>query len=147
MTHEDILKRMNKANPLSNIEMITDGQLAELTVQIEQERRTTADLSERAGVAQREPADRAAADRRRPRWLRPAVAFVSALLLVLVVFGLVALLRPGQPDVIDQQPPIPTTTQVGPPPPPVAPEQAPSRSTAGFLLIRNITRRLTCSQI
>ena len=124
MTHEDIVRRMNKANPLSNVEMITDGQLAELTVEIEQGRRTTADLNDRVGVARREPADRAATDHRRARWLRPAVTFASALLLVLVVFGLVALLGPDQPDVVDQPPPIPTTTVATTTPPTTAAETA-----------------------
>ncbi|RLE17571.1 MAG: hypothetical protein DRJ50_13895 [Actinobacteria bacterium] len=109
-THEEIISRLNKANPLSNTEMITDGQLAELTVQIEQERRAAPDPGDRAGVAQQEPAARSATDGRRTRWLRPAVAFASALLLVLAVFGIAALLRPNQPDVADQPPPAPATT-------------------------------------
>ncbi len=109
-THEEIISRMNKANPLSNTEMITDGQLAELTVQIEQERRAAPDPGDRAGVAQQEPAARSATDRRRSRWLRPAVAFASAVLLVLAVFGVLALLRPNQPDMADQLPPAPATT-------------------------------------
>ncbi len=110
MTHEDILKRMNKANPLSNVDMITDGQLAELTVQIEQERRASADSRDHRPALQQEPAARSTTDQQRPRWLRPAFAFASALLLVLGVFGIAALLRPNQPDVADQPPPTPTTT-------------------------------------
>lgn len=109
-THEEILSRMNKANPLPNVEMITNGQLAELTVQIEQERTTAAGSRDRAGAALQEPAARTATNRRRSRWFRPAVAFASALLLVLAVFGIAAILRPNQPDVADQPPPAVTTT-------------------------------------
>lgn len=43
MMHEEILERMDGANPLPDVEMITDGQLAELTVQIEEERRQPTD--------------------------------------------------------------------------------------------------------
>ena len=39
-SHEEMLERMSGANPLPDVEMITDGQLAEPTLQIEVTRRS-----------------------------------------------------------------------------------------------------------
>ncbi|MEA2023160.1 MAG: hypothetical protein U9N79_02585 [Actinomycetota bacterium] len=111
MNHEDILERMSNANPTPDVDMITDGQLAELAMQIEQERREATDLRDRQPAAQSQelPSGRATRESRFRR-LRPAIAFASALLLVLAVFGVLALVRPSQPDVADQPAPSPTTT-------------------------------------
>lgn len=105
MTHEEILERMDGANPLPDVEMITDGQLAELTVQIEEERRRPLDQHATELVRVGESA----------RWLvKPAVAFVAACLLALSVIGVVSLVTSGDPDVADQSPA--TTTAATTPP-------------------------------
>lgn len=111
MNHEDILERMSNANPTPDVEMITDGQLAELAMQIEQERREAADLGDRQFSEQSQELSSGRATRApRLRWLKPAIAFASALLLALLVIGVAALVRTSQPDVADQPAPAPATT-------------------------------------
>ena len=99
-THDDILERMSSANPLADPEMITDGQLAELTLQIEEQRRTSSELHDGRSSAQPGPG----AGVSLPRWLRPALAFTAACLLVLGTIGAVTLFQGDEPLVIDETP-------------------------------------------
>ena len=98
-THEEILERMSGANPLPDVDMITDGQLAEMTLQVGQAR--AADQAP-SPIRELVPA------RPRVRWLRPAVAFVGALLLAFGTIGIVSLVGRGEPDLADEA--SPTTT-------------------------------------
>jgi len=133
--HEDIINRMAVANPVPELGMITDGQLAELAVRVEQERAA----STRPGEGSREAKEHPASDRagRVPRspWFRPAVAFGSALLTVLAVLGIVGLLQPDPATVVDEPasslttaPPATSTTAPEPTTAPVA--TMPGASTA-----------------
>jgi hypothetical protein len=108
-SHEDMLQRMNGANPLPDVEMITDGQLAELTLMLEDARRT--------GNVPVRPQE-LIPSKPRVRWLRPAIAFGSALLMALAVIGIVSLVTRGGFDLVDEPPPRTT----GAPPPTEAPE-------------------------
>lgn len=108
--HEDIISRMAAANPVPDLGMITDGQLAELMIQVEQARTASTRSGVRSQEAQEHsPSGRARRGQRSP-WLRPVVAFASALLAVLVVFGVFGLLRPDPAAVVDEPSPSPTTT-------------------------------------
>ncbi|MCJ7782266.1 MAG: hypothetical protein MUQ27_15745, partial [Acidimicrobiia bacterium] len=119
--HEDIINRMAVANPVPDPGMITAGQLAELAVRVEQDRTASTPTGERLREAQKHPAsNRAGRDPRSP-WFRPAVAFVCALLTVLVVFGVVGLLRPDGIAMVDEPasnlttvPPATSTTALEP---------------------------------
>jgi hypothetical protein len=93
--HEDIVNRMAAANPVRDPDMITDGQLAEVAVLVEQERATSA-------RAERQPGFDGGRRGSRPPWFKPAMAFASALLVVLVVFGAVGLLRSDPAAVVDE---------------------------------------------
>jgi len=108
-SHEEMLERMNGANPLPDSDMITDGQLAEMTLQVEEARR--------AEQAPEQPQE-LKPTRTRVRWLRPAVAFAAALMVAFAVIGAVSLTTGGESDVADE--PSPTTTGA---PPTEAPEE------------------------
>ena len=100
--HEDIINRMAAANPVPDRGMITDRQLAELTVRVEQERAASTRRGERPREAREHPiTDRAGRGPRSP-WFRPVVAFASALVAVLVVFGAVGLVRSDPAAVVDE---------------------------------------------
>jgi hypothetical protein len=108
-THEGILERMANANPLPDTEMITDGQLAEMTLQVDRERR--------AAIGSHTATDREAAPavrRTRPRWLQPALAFGAACALALGTIGISALLRTDQPGESGVGEPGPATTTAEP---------------------------------
>ena len=107
-THEEILERMSSANPLADPEMITDGQLAELTLQIEEQRSVAVDRRSRRPAAQ----PGAPAPRSRP-WLRPALAFGTACLIALGAIGMVALVQSNESDVAEEPAP-PSTTPAAP---------------------------------
>lgn len=110
-SHEEMLDRMGGANPLPDVEMITDGQLAEMTLQIDESRRSqeTSDQPQQLVPT-----------RQRVRWLRPAVAFAAAMLIAAAVVGVVSLTTGGESDVADQSSTTtttaPTTTTVDAPP-------------------------------
>ena len=107
--HEDIIDRMAAANPVPDLDMITDGQLAELMLQVEQERTASTRTGERSLEAQEPPASRRTGRGPRSRWFKPVVAFASALVAVLVVLGIVGLLRSDPAAVVDEPAPSPTT--------------------------------------
>ena len=118
-THEEILERMSGANPLPDVDMITDGQLAEMTLLVEEAR----------------PSSRAAPQRQqltpvrtRVRWLRPAGAFAAALLLAFGTIGIVSLVNRGEPDLAAESSP-PTTGAPRTTAPPDGPE-APTTPTS-----------------
>ena len=117
--HEDILNRMAAANPVPDPGMITDGQLAEVAVLVEQERAASVRAEQQPGF----DGDRRGA---RPPWFMPAVAFASALLAVLAVFGVVGLLRSDPAAVVDE--PASSLTTV----PPVTETTPPGPATASF---------------
>ncbi len=125
-THEEILERMSGANPLPDVEMITDGQLAEMTLQVEEAR-----VAGRAPS----PAQELVPARPRVRWLRPAVAFGVALLLAFGTIGIVSLVGGGEGDLADE--PSPPTT--GAPPPTVAPD-APRAPAAPISPLNRVLR-------
>lgn len=106
-SHEQIIERMDRANPLPDVEMITDGQLAELGLRIEEARRT-----EEVPVKTEE----LVSAKSRIRWLRPAVAFGAATLLAFAVIGAVSLLTGDETKVADQSPTsvVETTTTISP---------------------------------
>ncbi|MBT8194039.1 MAG: hypothetical protein KJP22_11605 [Acidimicrobiia bacterium] len=112
-SHEEILERMSDANPLPDIDMITDGQLAELTLEFEDRRRDAADIPGLPGVQDRVDGAAAATRRAERRWLKPALAFVAACVLVLGTIGVLALGRSDQTDFVT---PLPSdaTTQAAP---------------------------------
>ena len=99
-SHDEVLERMSGANPLPDVEMITDGQLAEMTLQLEEARR--------AGRIPDEPQE-LRPTRTRVRWMRPAVAFAAAVLVAFAVIGAVSLTTGGESDVADQTSPTATT--------------------------------------
>ena len=107
-SHDEMLDRMREANPLPDVDMITDGQLAEMTVQVEEARRSDPALQPPQALVPVKP---------RVRWLRPAVAFFAALLLALGTIGIVSLVNRGETDMANDL--SPTTT--GAPPPTAAP--------------------------
>ncbi len=98
-SHDDILERMSEANPLPDVEMITDGQLAAMTLQVEEARRAGLTLDEPQALDPTRP---------RVRWLRPAIAFGAALLVALATIGVVSLISRGGSDLANEQ--TPTTT-------------------------------------
>ncbi|MCP4309170.1 MAG: hypothetical protein GY788_30715 [bacterium] len=92
-SHDDIIQRMTRSNPLPDVAMITDGQLAELTLQIEKSRcdgQTVAQPHEL--IPTRPPI----------RWLRPAVAFAAALLVAFAVISAVSVTTGGESDMANQ---------------------------------------------
>ena len=99
MTHKEILERMDGANPLPDVEMITDGQLAEMTLRVEEGRR--ADSGQPQPLTPIRP---------KVRWRRPAIAFAGAVLAASVVIGGVSLVTGGDSDVADEQPSTTSTT-------------------------------------
>jgi len=119
---EDIIDRMAAANPVPDLGMITDGQLAELTLQVEQGRTASARTRERSIEAQERRASGRAGRGPRSRWFKPAVAFASALVAVLAVLGIVGLLRPDPAAVVDE--PAPSLTTVPSATSTMAPETA-----------------------
>ena len=104
-SHDEILERMSGANPLPDVEMITDGQLAEMTLQLEEARR--------AGRIPDEPQE-LRPTRTRVRWIRPAVAFAAAVLVAFAVIGAVSLTTGGESDVADQTSSTTTTETTSP---------------------------------
>ena len=92
-SHDEMLDRMRGANPLPDVDMITDGQLAEMTLQVEEARR--------AGQASPHVLELTPV-KTRVRWLRPAIVFAAALLVTSAVIGVVSLTTGGEPDVADQ---------------------------------------------
>jgi len=104
--HEEMLDRMRGANPLPDVDMINEGRLAEMTVRIEEARRADHTFPRPQAVVPVET---------RVRWLRPAVAFVVALLLAAGTIGIVTLVGGGEPDLAAEL--STTTTSV-----PAAPE-------------------------
>ncbi|MDJ0497728.1 MAG: hypothetical protein QNJ89_07860, partial [Acidimicrobiia bacterium] len=120
-THEEILERMSGANPLPDVEMITDGQLAEMTLHIEEARRAEID-SPPLVLEPTKP---------HLRWLRPVVVFGAALFAAFVVIGVVSLTTGDESEVAneptstttaplspDEWNPILATSLAGPPPEP-----------------------------
>ena len=107
--HEEIIDRMAAANPVPDLGMITDGQLAELMLQVEQDRTTSTRTRERSLEAQERPVSGRVGRGSRSRWFKSAVAFASALVTVLAVLGIVGLLRPDPAAVVDEPAPSPTT--------------------------------------
>jgi hypothetical protein len=122
--HEDIIDRVAAANPVPDLGMITDGQLAELMLQVEQGRTASTRTGESSIEAQERPASGRASRGPRSRWLKPAAAFAAALVAVLAVLGIVGLLRPDPAAVVDE--PAPSLTTV----PSVTSTMAPETATA-----------------
>ncbi|MDJ0664606.1 MAG: hypothetical protein QNJ75_08595, partial [Acidimicrobiia bacterium] len=87
-THDEVLDQMSGANPLPDVEMITDGQLTEMTVQVEDALRTAHGIS----PLTLEPAN--------PRitWWRPAAVFAAAVIAAFFVIGVVSLATGGDGD-------------------------------------------------
>jgi hypothetical protein len=111
ISHDEVLERMAHANPLPDVDMITDGQIAELTLDIERARHGTADGSSAPSRVSTDlyRLSAVAPDRRQhSRWLRPAVAFGLACLTVLAVVGIAALTAGEELDVADR-PDVPVT--------------------------------------
>lgn len=120
--HEDIIDRMAAANPVPDLGMITDGQLAELMLQVEQDRTASTRTGERSLEAHEPPASRRTGRGPRSRWFKPVVAFASALVAVLAVLGIVGLLRPDPAAVVNE--PAPSLTTVPSATSTIAPETA-----------------------
>lgn len=91
-SHEDMLRRMSGANPLPDVEMITDGQLAEMTLRIEGVRRSELTT---------EQPQRLVPTRQRVPWRRPAIAFAAAMLTAAAVVGVVSLTTGDESQVTD----------------------------------------------
>lgn len=98
--HDEMLERMRGANPLPDVDMITDGQMAEMTLQVEQARRMGEDL----------PPFSLEPTKPKIRWWRPAAVFAASLLAAVAVIGGVSLLRGGESDVADAPASITTVT-------------------------------------
>lgn len=129
--YDGMIGRVAAANPVPNVGMITDGQLAEVTVRVEEERTASTRTATGSLEAREHPAPIGAGRGRKPRWLTPAVAFVSALVTVLVAIGVVGLLWPDPAGVVDQ--PASTLTTVLPTESTATPEAvtAPVATTPG----------------
>jgi len=97
---EQILERMRATNLLPDVDGIDDAELVALRLLLEQRKRSLTEGSERFSDT------KMPAPGRPRRWLRPAVAFALALVLVLAAIGVIAVLPEPGDDVVDE----PTTT-------------------------------------
>ena len=118
--NRQILDRMRRTNPVPELELIHESDLAKLTSLVDERRSPMTDLKQPTRPPQppEVPTE--------PRWRRPAWIFAAAVIVILVTIGTIALFTGGDSDLPDVGSEPTETTPTSLPTPTTGPAPAPT---------------------